>query len=199
MLSLPESWELPLWEVLMIFWKENSIRRWPMVLPFQHKRGVTSPDRDHSSFPEGKADWNLTTIPEYFRVCIYSCRLTASCELGAHKSHSLPPGRKPRHVAKALGGYNTDQWPSDAWRKWTTVWGCTVAQLKEPIENISSIEWQNITHAHTLKPRALKLFEFKLFQTAMLTSPSPSPAHHHMKASGSFSEPLFLAIGRQRL
>lgn len=146
-----------------------------MVLPFQHKREVTSLDKDPSSFPEGKADWNMTTIPQYFRVCIHSCRPTASYELGAHKSHSLPPGRKPRHAAEAMAGYDTDQWPSDAWRKWTVVRGCTVAYLKEPIENISTIEWQNITDAHTLKPCALELFDF---EAAMLTSPSPSPAHH---------------------
>lgn len=135
-----------------------------MVLPFQHKRGVTSLDRDHGSF--ARQTGIMTTIPEHFGVRIYSCRPTASCELGAHESHSLLLGRKPRYVAKAMGGYDTDQWPSDAWRIGTAVWGCTVAHLREPIENMSSIEWQNITDAHTLKPRALELSGF---QTAMLT------------------------------
>lgn len=82
MLSLPESWELPLCKDLnLLLETQQHQETLPAVLTLGQDKGVTLPYLDDCCFPEGKTKAAMITITlEHFRVCTSSC--------GSH--HLLP-------------------------------------------------------------------------------------------------------------
>lgn len=164
MLSLPESWELPLckdWNLFLETQQHQEIL--PAVLPLGQDKGVTLPDLDDCCFPEGKTKAAMTTITlEHFKVCTSSC--------GSHHLLHLPlpesqmfTGAAPSAPEEVEANSQGQGWP---WHPWTAAWcpedrgwgsGCycttSEVQIQQPQTPSCSAEWQSTCDARTLKPR----------------------------------------------
>lgn len=194
MLSLPESWELPLCKDLKLFLETQQHQE---ILTHCHwvRTEVTLPDLDDCCFPEGKTKAAMTTITlEHFGVCISSCE-------SYHVPHLLLPesqmltGAIPTTWEEAEAHSQGHGWP---WHPWTAAWcpgdrgwgsGCTAPPQKSRHKHRHHNALQNDKAPVMLTPwNRVPECEGRGVVLAFSRPGSSSyPAHHHAESSREFS------------